>query len=160
MKRADLERRVRELGTLPADAYEAHRSRPLKELHTRLQSATAEIKKFAHVNKKALDQYMSFAEQRDELMRRKVDNDGAEAKIRQMQEEIESKRQETLKFEAELKKRSSEANRAAEDLARKKSDLDASIRATKEKVEAAQRAVEGVKKMGVNAQEKELAEVL
>ena len=77
-----------------------------------------------------------------------------------MQEEIESKRQETLKFEAELKKRSSEANRAAEDLARKKSDLDASIRATKEKVEAAQRAVEGVKKMGVNAQEKEVAEVL
>ena len=77
-----------------------------------------------------------------------------------MQEEIESKRQETLKFEAELKKRSNEANRAAEDLARKKSDLDASIRATKEKVEAAQRAVEGVKKMGVNAQEKELAEVL
>jgi len=77
-----------------------------------------------------------------------------------MQEEIESKRQETLKFEAELKKRSNEANRAAEDLARKKSDLDASIRATKEKVEAAQRAVEGVKKMGGNAQEKELAEVL
>ena len=77
-----------------------------------------------------------------------------------MQEEIESKRQETLKFEAELKKRSSEANRAAEDLARKKNDLDASIRATKEKVEAAQRAVEGIKKMGGNAEEKELAEVL
>jgi hypothetical protein len=77
-----------------------------------------------------------------------------------MQEEIESKRQETLKFEAELKKRSNEANRAAEDLARKKSDLDATIKATKEKVEAAQKAVEGVKKMGVNAQEKELAEVL
>ena len=54
MKRSDLERRVRDLGTLPADAYEAHRSRSLKDLHSRLQKANTELKKFAHVNKRPL----------------------------------------------------------------------------------------------------------
>ncbi len=54
-----------------------------------------------------------------------------------MQDEIESKRKETQKFEAELLKRHDEADRAAEDLARKKSDLDATIKATKDKAEAA-----------------------
>jgi structural maintenance of chromosome 3 (chondroitin sulfate proteoglycan 6) len=96
MKRADLERRVRELGTLPADAYEAHRSRPVKELHSRLQKANNELKKFAHVNKKALDQYVSFAEQREELLRRKQENDGAEAKIRQLISTLDMRKDEAI----------------------------------------------------------------
>lgn len=31
----------------------------------------SELKKFGHINRKALDQYMNFTEQRDELCRRK-----------------------------------------------------------------------------------------
>lgn len=31
----------------------------------------AELKKFGHINRKALDQYMNFTEQRDQLYRRK-----------------------------------------------------------------------------------------
>ena len=96
MKRTDLERRVRDLGTLPADAYEAHRSRPLKELHSLLQKANTELKKFAHVNKKALDQYVSFAEQRDELVRRKQENDASEAKIRQLINTLDMRKDEAI----------------------------------------------------------------
>lgn len=96
MKRADLERRVRELGTLPVDAYEAHRSRPAKELHAALQRANNELKKFAHVNQKALDQYVSFAEQRDELARRKAENDAAEVKIRQLISTLDLRKDEAI----------------------------------------------------------------
>jgi len=96
MKRADLERRVRELGTLPVDAYEAHRSRPAKELHAALQRANNELKKFAHVNQKALDQYVSFAEQRDELARRKIENDAAEVKIRQLIATLDLRKDEAI----------------------------------------------------------------
>lgn len=96
MKRSDLERRVRDLGTLPADAYEAHRSRSLKDLHSRLQNANTELKKFAHVNKKALDQYVSFSDQRDELVRRKAENDGAEAKIRQLISTLDLRKDEAI----------------------------------------------------------------
>ena len=95
-KRTDLERRVRELGTLPADAYEAHRDATLKELHTALQRANGEIKKFAHVNQKALDQYVSFSEQRDELSRRKKENDTAEKKIRQLIDTLDLRKDEAI----------------------------------------------------------------
>jgi structural maintenance of chromosome 3 (chondroitin sulfate proteoglycan 6) len=96
MKRSDLERRVRELGTLPADAYESHRARTAKELHALLQQANARLKDFAHVNKKALDQYVSFAEQRDELGRRKNENDAASAKIRQLIETLDMRKDEAI----------------------------------------------------------------
>lgn len=96
MKRQDLERRVSDLGTLPADAYEAHRGRPLKELHSRLQKANTELKKFAHVNKKALDQYATFAEQRDELVRRKADHDSSDAKIRQLIATLDMRKDEAI----------------------------------------------------------------
>ena len=35
----------------------------------------------SHVNKKALDQYVNFSEQRDALMRRRDESEAAEAKI-------------------------------------------------------------------------------
>ena len=95
-KRVDLERRVRELGTLPANAYENHRDASMKQLHTVLQKANAEIKKFAHVNQKALDQYVSFSEQRDELTRRKKENDVAESKIKQLIETLDMRKDEAI----------------------------------------------------------------
>lgn len=96
MKRSDLERKVRDLGTLPAEAYEAYRSCSAKELHALLQQANAEMKNFAHVNQKALDQYVSFAEQRDELTRRKTENDAAEQKIRQLISTLDLRKDEAI----------------------------------------------------------------
>lgn len=95
-KRSDLEKRVRDLGTLPTEAYEAHRSRALRELHSRLHATNADLKKFAHVNKKALDQYVLFAEQRDELVRRKAENDNAEAKIQQLISTLDMRKDELI----------------------------------------------------------------
>lgn len=36
---------------------------------------TEELKKYSHVNKKAFEQFRSFTENRDDLMKRKVDLD-------------------------------------------------------------------------------------
>ncbi len=95
-KKSELERRVRELGTLPADAYELHRSSNSAELQKALQLANQEAKKFAHVNQKALDQYVSFSEQRDELTRRKQENDAAEEKIKQLIETLDMRKDEAI----------------------------------------------------------------
>lgn len=95
-KRSELERRVRDLGTLPADAYEAHRDLSSEELHAALHAANQETKKFAHVNQKALDQYVSFSEQREELSRRKRENDGAEEKIKQLIETLDMRKDEAI----------------------------------------------------------------
>ena len=45
-KRADLERRVRELGSLPADAFERYRGTPLPDLRALLVKAQAQLKKY------------------------------------------------------------------------------------------------------------------
>jgi structural maintenance of chromosome 3 (chondroitin sulfate proteoglycan 6) len=37
-----------------------------------------DLKKFSHVNKKALDQYVSFMEQRDQLQQRRAELDSGD----------------------------------------------------------------------------------
>jgi hypothetical protein len=46
-----------------------------KALQAKLDKVTAELKKYTHVNKKALDQYFNFSEQRKDLIARKKDLD-------------------------------------------------------------------------------------
>lgn len=45
----------------------------IQELHKSLSKVQSELSKFSHVNKKALDQYVNFTEQREELSRRKTE---------------------------------------------------------------------------------------
>ena len=42
------------------------------------------VRRFGSVNRKALDQYTSFTEQREELQQRKAELDRSEAKIREL----------------------------------------------------------------------------
>ena len=45
-KKADLEKAVRELGTLPADAFEKYRDQSMAQLHKLLGKAQGQMKKF------------------------------------------------------------------------------------------------------------------
>lgn len=45
-KRGDLERKIRDLGSLPGDAFDKYRDKSLRELHRRLQTAQNELKKY------------------------------------------------------------------------------------------------------------------
>lgn len=47
---------------------------PLK-LFKELEKANSHLKKYSHVNKKALDQFMSFSDQKEKLMKRKEELD-------------------------------------------------------------------------------------
>lgn len=47
----------------------------MKRLHRLLKEKNEELKKLSHVNKKALDQYVNFTEQREELRRRQDELD-------------------------------------------------------------------------------------
>lgn len=46
---------------------------PSQELHSALKKFQAELSQYSHVNKKALDQFTNFTEQREELTRRVVE---------------------------------------------------------------------------------------
>ena len=45
-KKADLEKKIREMGTLPADAFEEYRNHSPKELHKLLQKCQSQLGKY------------------------------------------------------------------------------------------------------------------
>ena len=100
-------KKIRELGSLPSDAFEKYQNLSLKQVccrhHSHLYVVTSlfiiqsipihasrvfqlfkqldqcnkELKKYSHVNKKALDQYVNFSDQKEKLIKRKEELDRA-----------------------------------------------------------------------------------
>ena len=54
------------------------------------------IKRCRHVNKKALDQYMNFADQREELAQRQRENARGDEKIKQLIRTLDMKKDEAI----------------------------------------------------------------
>lgn len=50
----------------------------MKELQKMLHKCNEQLQQFSHVNKKALDQYMNFTEQREQLQKRRAELDAGD----------------------------------------------------------------------------------
>jgi structural maintenance of chromosome 3 (chondroitin sulfate proteoglycan 6) len=74
-KKEEYERKIREIGSLPTTEVESYSKVKLTELVKLLHSTNQELKNYGHVNKKALDQYVQFTEQREKLNSRKKELD-------------------------------------------------------------------------------------
>lgn len=57
-------KKIRDLGAVPNDLIEKYKHYTTKNLYKKLDDANRALKKYGHVNKKALDQFMSFSEER------------------------------------------------------------------------------------------------
>lgn len=68
-------RKIRELGSLPSDAFEKYTHLSLNQLFKKLNQCNSELKKYSHVNKKALDQFINFSDQKEKLIKRKEESD-------------------------------------------------------------------------------------
>jgi structural maintenance of chromosome 3 (chondroitin sulfate proteoglycan 6) len=62
---------IRELGSLPRKELEDFKDLNEKQLLSKMKTVNEQLKKYCSVNRKALDQYVSFSEQRDLLEDRK-----------------------------------------------------------------------------------------
>merc|ERR1739844_737139 len=91
-------KKIRELGSLPSDAFEKYKSMSQKQLFKQLEKANQELKKYSHVNKKALDQFISFSEQKEKLMNRKEELDRGHKKIQDLMEVLEQRKFEAILF--------------------------------------------------------------
>ena len=91
-------KKIRELGSLPSDAFEKYKSMSQKQLFKQLEKANQELKKYSHVNKKALDQYVSFSEQKEKLIKRKEELDKGHKKIQDLMEVLEQRKFEAILF--------------------------------------------------------------
>eukprot|EP00047_Mylnosiga_fluctuans_P012714 m.27489 g.27489 ORF g.27489 m.27489 type:complete len:1202 (-) comp4429_c0_seq1:98-3703(-) len=95
-KKDECMRKIRELGSLPSEAFSKYQKTSMKQLYSLLAENNAELKKFSHVNKKALDQYVSFSSQRDELLERKKEQDAADEKIQELIAVLDGQKDEAI----------------------------------------------------------------
>lgn len=90
-KRTDAEWKIRELGSLPAD-FGKYRSSTVPLLIRKLKRTNEGLKAYAHVNKKALDQFMTFTEQREVLRKRREELETGASAIRQLIESLDQRK--------------------------------------------------------------------
>ncbi|KAE8799811.1 structural maintenance of chromosomes protein 3 [Hordeum vulgare] len=93
-KQAECMKKMRDLGSLPADAFEREKNK--KQLHKLLHDCNEQLKQFTHVNQKALDQYVNFIEQRDQLRRRRDELALGDEKIRDLISGLDQKKDESI----------------------------------------------------------------
>ncbi|EFJ46202.1 structural maintenance of chromosomes protein 3 [Volvox carteri f. nagariensis] len=93
----DLDRKIRDLGSLPQDAFDkAYRDRSTKELMRALEEVAASLERFAGVNRKALDQYVDFSNQREELATRLKEQQAAKDKIKELITSLDMRKDEAI----------------------------------------------------------------
>ncbi|KAL7084725.1 hypothetical protein ACP275_14G238900 [Erythranthe tilingii] len=95
-KQEEYSKKIRELGPLSSDAFETYKRRSIKELYKLLHKCNEQLQQFSHVNKKALDQYVNFTEQREELQRRQAELDAGDDKIKELISVLDMRKDESI----------------------------------------------------------------
>jgi len=95
-KREGLQKKIRELGSLPSDAFERYRGESAASLRKLLDKTNKQLSKLGNVNKKALDQYQQFTEQREELEKRRTEINKAYDSITQLIDHLDHKKDEAI----------------------------------------------------------------
>ncbi|KAE9402346.1 RecF/RecN/SMC protein [Gymnopus androsaceus JB14] len=95
-RKEECNRSIRDLGVLPEEAFEKYTNDKPDRLVRKLHSVNEGLKKFAHVNKKAFEQYNNFTKQRDQLLERRQDLDTAAQAIEELVEVLDQRKDEAI----------------------------------------------------------------
>ncbi|KAG6840817.1 hypothetical protein C0991_004108 [Blastosporella zonata] len=95
-RKDECNRNIRDLGVLPEEAFEKYTSEKLEKLVKKLHAVNEGLKKFAHVNKKAFEQYNNFTKQRDQLLNRREDLDKSASSIEELVEVLDQRKDEAI----------------------------------------------------------------
>jgi structural maintenance of chromosome 3 (chondroitin sulfate proteoglycan 6) len=124
-RKDECNRNIRDLGVLPEEAFEKYTNEKLDrvsdglasllfpslivkryhqsvlmifwmQLMKKLHAVNESLKKFAHVNKKAFEQYGNFTKQRDQLLKRREDLDKSAQSIEELVEVLDQKKDEAI----------------------------------------------------------------
>ncbi|RLU23029.1 hypothetical protein DMN91_005307 [Ooceraea biroi] len=91
--------KIAELGALPSnEAFSKFNTMSTKQLFKEMEKANNHLKKYSHVNKKALDQFMSFSDQKERLVKRKEELDRGDEKIKELMSVLEQRKCEAIQF--------------------------------------------------------------
>ncbi|GLB45508.1 putative structural maintenance of [Lyophyllum shimeji] len=95
-RKDECNRNIRDLGVLPEEAFEKYINEKLDKLVKKLHTVNEGLKKFAHVNKKAFEQYSNFTKQRDQLLKRREDLDKSATSIEELVEVLDQRKDEAI----------------------------------------------------------------
>ncbi|KAK7204285.1 putative chromosome segregation protein SudA [Myxozyma melibiosi] len=95
-RKEELNRKIRDLGALPEEAFDKYSQMKSDTVLKRLHKLTEELKKFSHINKKAFEQYTSFTKQRDGLLARRQELDVSLASIEELIEVLDRHKDEAI----------------------------------------------------------------
>lgn len=83
-RREEVQRKIRELGVLPPDAFTRYESVGTNAVIKRFRELSDDLKQFSHVNKKAVEQFNSFTQQEEKLEVRKKELEKSHESIEQL----------------------------------------------------------------------------
>ncbi|OWZ18682.1 Chromosome segregation protein [Phytophthora megakarya] len=95
-KREDATRDIQELGTLPISELEKFKVLEYQDVIKQFKRRNEKLTKYNHVNKKALDQFMSFNEQRAALLERKQEIDDSYNTINDLIDILDKRKDEAI----------------------------------------------------------------
>jgi len=90
-------KQIQELGSLPPpNELKKHASKDMKALYKAHDEVKHKLKKYSHVNKKALDQYVSFSDQRESLLTRMEELEKGSDKIQELVASLDLQKDEAI----------------------------------------------------------------
>ncbi|KAJ3807263.1 RecF/RecN/SMC [Lentinula lateritia] len=95
-RKDECSRSIRDLGVLPEEAFEKYTNEKPDRLVRKLHTVSEGLKKFAHVNKKAFEQYNNFTKQRDQLLERREDLENSAQSIEELVEVLDQRKDEAI----------------------------------------------------------------
>ncbi|EPS40286.1 hypothetical protein H072_5892 [Dactylellina haptotyla CBS 200.50] len=93
---AEVQRKIRDLGVLPDEAFEKYTKIKSETLVNKLKKVHENLKKFSHVNKKAFEQYNNFTKQRDTLQKRREELDESQNSIEELIQVLDLRKDEAI----------------------------------------------------------------
>ncbi|EFP91656.2 Structural maintenance of chromosomes protein 3 [Puccinia graminis f. sp. tritici] len=95
-RRDECNNNIRSLGVLPEEAFEKYIRHRTEKLLRSLQKVTESLKKYSHVNKKAIEQYQNFTDERDTLIGRREELEKSAESITDLIEVLDRRKDEAI----------------------------------------------------------------
>ena len=95
-KAREVSKNIRDLGVLPEEAFEKYENLDSSVVVRRLHKINEALKKYSHINKKAVEQYNSFTKQRDTLVKRREELDASQKSIEELIQVLDQRKDEAI----------------------------------------------------------------
>lgn len=98
-RREEVQEKVRELGVLPEEAFQQTQfeATSLDELLEKLNVINNDLKKYSHINKKAMEQYNTFTKEKEDLVSRKEELERSKESIDNLMISLEHQKDSAIK---------------------------------------------------------------